>query len=735
MTIWQRTSMGEKRSKRKRESELRQFRHFGRVLEYVWPHKRHLVVAILCMIMVAMCYTASIASLYPILKVFLARESLPQFLDRSIAERRLKCQLVVREPAEGQSGAVAVVIADVSAGSPLAAQEVTIGDVIVGFDGHLQAGPDLISALVELPGERQITLQIQPAGSTAMRQVPTTLRAVKWHWKLAHRAAAYLPAEPPGLSDQERVRHRMFILGYILSALVIVALVGNVCRFLGEYYGSVVGALTMLDLRRKMYAKAMTLPMTFYVSNSAADMMSRFIRDTQDVLKALRTLFGKVLREPLKAVAVLVFALYVDYRLTLMVLVVTPIVAWLFRKFGRRIRKANQKLLHAYGRLLGALESTLAGIKVVKAYTMEDRERIRYFRVERRILKQQLRIDMLGALSSPVLEVLAMTAGCAFVFWCARQVSGEKYELEQLLTVVVAMGAMFDPMRKLSNVYNQIQHANAAAKRIFELIDRPSEFQLGDGTRQAFTPKEGIRFENVSFRYPNSDRLVLEDINLFVKPGQVVAVVGPNGSGKTILVSMLMRFFDPLQGRILWDGVDLREFRLRSLRKKIAFVSQETVIFPDTVKANISYGDPSVNSDKIIAAARKAYADEFITNMPEGYDTMIGEQGVRLSGGERQRLAIARAVLRDAPVLIFDEATSQIDAESEQKIQQAIDEIMPGKTAFIIAHRFSTISKADTIVVMDRGRIVASGTHGELIEGSPLYQNLYQTQFAALSER
>ena len=543
---------------------------------------------------------------------------------------------------------------------------------------------------------------------------------------------SYIPREKKKMTLQELSHRRMIMLAYVLGFVVFINIIGNICRFIGQYYGSIVGARTLLDLRRHMYAKVMVLPMSFFITRGVSDTMSRFMQDCQDVLKALRTVFGKVLREPLKAVGAFSVLIYFAPKVTLLLVIITPIAAILFRKFGRWVRRANEKLLKGYGRLLGALEKTLSGIKVVKAYTMENRERIRYFKIEKDILRQSLKIEKVNAMNSPTLEVLGIIAACGGILWITSQVMNQKLDSAVLGTLLLAMGAILDPVRKLSNVYTAIQRANAGAKRIFEIIDMPGEYELSKGRIPAQAPQKSILFDNVTFTYPNASHPAIKEINVEIKAGEIVAIVGPNGSGKTTFVSLLLRLFDPESGRILWDDTDIRELKLRSLRQQIAYVSQETVIFADTVRNNIAYGNPSASLEEIKSAARQAHADEFIERLPKGYDTVLGEHGATLSGGECQRLAIARAILKNAPVLVFDEATSQIDADSEQKIQDAMDHFMPGRTSLVIAHRFSTIGKADKILVLDRGKLVACGNHQELMDACDLYRSLYQTQLQGL---
>jgi len=716
-------------------------RYFGRVLRLVWPHRKYLFIAVVAMIGVAISLTASLFSLYPILTVIIGQESIPEFVDRLYVQDRLGADLAVRDT-QGLDiakmvGERAAKVVKVKPGRPLMEAGVQPDDYLNGLaEAPTVRGRDLIRRLAETPTEEQVRLLVWTPGTSASRPVSVALReaAIQYQW-LRWGLAKFNFADRAEQTLEARMADRRRILAIILLVFFGIQLLGNLCRFVGEYYGAVVGGRTMIDLRRMMYAKAMTLPVGFFQTRGISDTMSRFTQDTQDVLRALNTVFGKVLREPLKAIGALGVAVVLEPRLTLMLIVIAPIAVLLFRQFGKRIRRANEKMLAGYGMLISALKSTLLGIRVVKAYTMEHQERKRYFKVERHILKNQLRIEKVNATSSPALEVLGIGAGCIAVYIVMLMIMRGSVRQEELFTLLVALGIVLDSGRKMSNVYTQLQRANAGAKRIFELIDQPSEFDLASGTEEAFPPKRRILFQDLVFRYDGSEHAALDGVTLEVPSGSVVAVVGPNGSGKTTLVSMLLRFYEPKSGQVLWDDEKLENFALRSLRRHISYVSQETVIFADTIANNIAYGRPGALREDVMAAARQAPADEFIERLARKDDTVVGEHGATLSGGERQRLAIARAILRDAPVLIFDEATSQIDAESEKKIQDAIDHFMPGRTALVIAHRFSTIKHADMIVVMDRGKIVSSGTHQELIEASPLYQQLYQTQLHGLQEQ
>jgi subfamily B ATP-binding cassette protein MsbA len=368
---------------------------------------------------------------------------------------------------------------------------------------------------------------------------------------------------------------------------------------------------------------------------------------------------------------------------------------------------------------------------VVKGYGQENYERRRLFAVDHQVLLQQVKMGRIEAFASPTLETMGFIAVMLAILYFGRGVlaQGAEEKLPDFLAMVVCLGAMFDPIRKLSTVYPKIQRANAAADRVFELLDSPSEDDQDEGRPKLGPIRESVEIENVKFTYPEANRPALRGVSLKVSKGETVALVGPNGSGKTSLVSLLPRFFPFQEGRILIDGQDITQVSLQSLRQQFSLITQESVLFPDTIRANIAYGSQQATDAEVKDAACKAFADEFIQQLPKGYDTVIGERGATLSGGQRQRLAIARAILKNAPILIFDEATSQVDPESEKKIHDALDAFLRGRTAFVIAHRYATISEADRIAVMDDGQIIAVGTHEALLGSCQLYRRLYETQF------
>ncbi len=541
-----------------------------------------------------------------------------------------------------------------------------------------------------------------------------------WYSPLLKKAAALFPR---GTSPPERMQ----TLLVLLTALLIVNLAGNVLRCLSQYLILNASHRMMMDLRRRMYRKALRVPMTD-VAGDVSGRVNQFMSDTREIYLGVTTLFGKVAREPLKAVCVLAVALFLDARLTLIVLALAPLAMVVLWYFGRQVRKATVRLLEGYGAMLGGLEETLQGIDVVKSYGTEAFERRRMWQVERRMLRQMLRLAWVEALSSPLIEVIGILVTSGGIVWLASRTFHGEITAALFMTMVALLAALLDPVRKVANVYNMIQRAGAASTRVWDFLDQPEERSAPQARPLPGHTSRGVRFERVLFRYtPGQEPPALSHVSLEVRPGECIAIVGPNGSGKSTLVKLIPRLIEPQAGRVLVDGLDVRDLSLRDLRMQVATVSQRPVIFARSVAENIAYGRPDATPDEIRAAAAQAYAAEFIEQWPRGYDTPMGEFGASISGGQRQRIAIARAFLKPASILIFDEATSEVDAESERKIHAALNRLRQGKTTFLVAHRHTVMEMADRIVVMDAGRIVDVGTHAELIERCPLYVALYRS--------
>ena len=457
--------------------------------------------------------------------------------------------------------------------------------------------------------------------------------------------------------------------------------------------------------------------------------MTRFIADAGELRAGHTALFGKTMVEPARAIACFVFAMVVSWKLTVATLVVGPIVYLFVRFLAKRVKRASKRALEGWSRLMAKLEETLTGIRVVKAYTSESREEDRFTDINAGIYKQQRRMARIDSCSSPVIEVIGATAGLAAASVAAYWVLVTRTMTAETLGAWVALLAgMFDPIRKLSKVITRFHRADAAATRIFELHDAEQEKNLPDAPDLP-RHRRSLAMENVASRYPDADTQALVDVSFEIEAGHSVAFVGPNGSGKTTLVSMVPRLLDPDSGRVLIDGQDVARVDLYSLRSQISVVTQDSVLFNATVAENIAYGSPEATREQIEAAGRKAFVHEFVAEMPDGYDTMVAEHGTSLSGGQKQRITIARAILRDPAILIFDEAMSQVDSESERRIHEAMEEVIRDRTTLIVAHRFATVLSADRIVVLDAGRIVDAGRHEELLGRCRLYQQLYETQF------
>jgi len=480
-------------------------------------------------------------------------------------------------------------------------------------------------------------------------------------------------------------------------------------------------------LREDAYGHVMDMPMGFFANERPSDTVSRIVRDTSVMGKAIKIMLGKALREPLNAMFMLCCAMLLNWQLTLIFICAAPLVLGLLVIFGRKMKKATRKSLIAGSEMLGKLQETMSGLRVVKVYNQQVYERETFKKINNRLLKQLLKISKVDAATMPVLEVLGMVAASAALIVGVHWVTQNRMDGPEFLGLLILLGAAAESVRKTSDIWNKIQEANAAAERVFAITDEPIEKETA-GAFELAPLKDKIEFINVVFTYPGADKAVLKGVHLCVQAGHNVAIVGPNGSGKTTLANLLPRLYDPDSGRILIDGKDIHDATLFSLRSQIAMVTQNVVTFNDTIAANIAYGRPGATREEIIAAAKRSFAHEFIWPLPDGYNTIIGEQGAGLSGGQLQRIVIARAILKNPAILIFDEATSQVDADSEAKIHAGLEEIMQDRTSFIIAHRFSTVITADVIVVMDDGRIIAQGQHDELIQSCSLYQSLYETQ-------
>ena len=518
-------------------------------------------------------------------------------------------------------------------------------------------------------------------------------------------------------------------LKVLCLTIMVVFLTKNIFLYMKNYFMTVVQFHLITEMRNRLYKHFNALSLSYFDQKKSGELTSIVINDVANLRRALGTSFHQLLVEPINLLAFIILLFIISWKLALLSIVILPIAGLTILSIGRSIRRKSKRTAAMIAGITNIITETLSSIRVVKAFAMEGYEVQRFFKETHHYFQLILRRAKLRLLASPITETLGVMIGVLLLWVGGIEVlSGEGLTPEDFLRFILLLFAMMDPLRKLSKVNVSLQAGAASAERIFSILDtEPNIVDKTDSVKINSFEKQ-IMFNNVSFKYEFDDT-VLKDISFEIEKGSVVALVGSSGAGKSTLADLIPRFYDVDKGGITIDGHDIRDLSLNSLRRLMGIVTQETILFNDTVRANIAYGQIDINDEQVILAAKAANALEFINELSEGFDTVIGEKGVKLSGGQRQRLAIARAIMKNPPILILDEATSALDTESDRLVHKALETLMVDRTVLVIAHRLSTVTNADKIILLDKGEIKEMGTHNELMEKKGLYSNFYNIQF------
>lgn len=521
--------------------------------------------------------------------------------------------------------------------------------------------------------------------------------------------------------------HNIFTI--VAIAILFVFATRGICDYLGDYLTNFVGFSAVTDLRNQVFDKVLRHSAAFFETTSTGRLMSSIMNDIDKIQVASSDMFADLLRQIFSAIGLLLVIFGTDWRLALFSLTLFPFVLLPTARLGKRIRRTSRKTQDAAGDLNQVLQEAIAGHQVVKAFGAEKYESRRFRAAGDRLLRANLRYVLIQGIPSPFIELMGAATFVGLLWFGREEIKNHVLEAEAFISFLAALLFLYEPVKRITNLHNIFQQALGASEKVFAYLDQPEEIADKPGARKLERFHDRVAFKDVGFRYPSASGLQLNGVSLEIRAGEVVALVGSSGAGKTTLASLVPRFRDVVSGAVKIDGIDVRDVALASLRDQISVVAQETFLFNDTVANNIAYGMEKYDRARLIEAAKAALAHDFIEKLPAGYETVIGDRGIKLSGGQRQRLAIARAILKNSPILILDEATSHLDTESEMLVQKALGNLMMGRTVIVIAHRISTIRRADKIVVLDRGRIVEIGSHEELIHHGGIYHRLHELQY------
>ncbi len=668
-------------------------RYFLRTLKLAWAYRGRLVCSLFCALFAAIFWSLNFTAIYPTLKILGSDQNMQEWVNESI-EKVQKTQIDPLQP------------------------EI---DMRVKGLKDIEKGPNFADK------------------DRVVRRVTGELAKLQRKLEIAQREQYHLTIAKKYI-DEWFPTSRFRTLAMVIGLVVLAVAIKGIFEFAQDsLVGSVVN-LVLFDVRNLFFRRAIKMDVAQFGEQGTHELMSRFTNDTEMMGAGLKTLFGRVVAEPLRALACIVVACLISWQLTLMFLVLVPISLYILTRVGRSMKRATRRLLERMSSIYQILQESFTGIRIVKAFCQEPRRRRKFREATRDYYRKAMLVVNIDALAGPIIEVLgvaaiagALLAGAYLVLEKQTSLFGipmcdSPLEMESLLQLYALLAAIADPVRKLSSVFTKIQSGAAASDRVFRYMDRESRITSTSVSEILPRHNKVVEFRNICFSYDHGHP-ILTGVNLRVEHGQIVAIVGKNGCGKSTLLNLLPRFYDPDHGTVTIDGQDVRDTNLRSLRRQIGIVTQETFLFADSIRNNIAFGRPRSTPEEIQEAATKAQAHEFIVRLPQGYDTILGEAGLKISVGQRQKLCLARAILANPSILLLDEFTSAADAESEMEIHRVLREFMKGRTCFVITHRLNTLEIADRIVVIDEGKVAAEGSHNDLMRISPLYERLYEAHF------